>query len=71
MALKILIVYEMRFMLKKHNKTDDYDVGYDDDNDLGWWTACAIFGVFCTITSIIGTIKVCQWVYLGIKNFIN
>lgn len=42
-----------------------------EDDDLGWWTLVACFGIYCTITSIIGTMKIIHWGYLGIKMILN
>ena len=52
---------------------EEFDTEEDDheDDDLGWWTCIACFGFFCMVTSIIGTIKIVQWIYLGIKTIIN
>ena len=49
--------------------TEEYDS--KEDEDLGWWTCIACFGFFCAITSIIGTIQIVQWIYLGIKSLLN
>jgi len=57
------------FGLEEFDTEEDDHV--DEDEDLGWWTCIACLGFFCMITSIIGTIQIVQWVYLGIKSLLN
>jgi len=47
---------------------DEFD---DEDDDLEWWTFMACVGLFCGVTSIIGTIQIVQWIYRGIKIILN
>ena len=55
-----------------HTKPDgSCDINDPEYDDLNWWSYIACFGIYCTIACIIGTVKICHWVYLGIKMILN